>query len=181
MATVLVRRASIDDCERIAAIHVASWRETYRGMIPDAVLDRLSIPVRAQRWREIMSSNPTQPSFVAEIAGEPVGFSSGGARRGQALTQDAEIYALYVARRAQRNGVGSLLMSALVQGFRQRGWESRCLWVARENEPARRFYERLGGEIAAEKVENRPGYDLAEVAYVWSRLDGILTPPRASP
>ena len=31
----LVRPADVDDAAAIAAVHVAAWRSTYRGLLPD--------------------------------------------------------------------------------------------------------------------------------------------------
>jgi hypothetical protein len=41
-----IRRASQSDARAIAEVHVASWRETYRGIVPDAFLDALSVAER---------------------------------------------------------------------------------------------------------------------------------------
>jgi len=36
---VAVRRATIDDAVDIADVHVATWRATYRGLMPQSLLD----------------------------------------------------------------------------------------------------------------------------------------------
>jgi hypothetical protein len=48
------------------------------------------------------------------------------------------------------------------------------LWVLRENAKARRFYERLGGVVVAEKEERRAGGVLVEVAYGWRGLGPLM-------
>jgi hypothetical protein len=47
-----IRRAELSDAKGIAAVHVAAWRVAYRGLLPDDVLDRLSIEDSAKRWWE---------------------------------------------------------------------------------------------------------------------------------
>ena len=47
-----VRWATADDAAAIAAVHIASWRAAYRGLLPDAVLDSLSLEARTDHWRE---------------------------------------------------------------------------------------------------------------------------------
>jgi len=131
-----IRPATIEDCGRLAAMHVAASQETYRGIFPDAVLDAMSVPERADRWREIMAANPDHPVLIAEEANDIVGFANGGPRRGDELGQDAEVYAIYVLRYAQRRGIGRRLMALLASDFETRGWRSLCLWVARDNHPA---------------------------------------------
>jgi hypothetical protein len=38
-----VRPATPDDADAIASVHVRSWQAAYRGIVPDAMLDALSI------------------------------------------------------------------------------------------------------------------------------------------
>ena len=45
--TVRVRAATADDAAGVARVHVDSWRATYKGLMPDAVLDGLSVDNRA--------------------------------------------------------------------------------------------------------------------------------------
>ncbi len=46
-----LRRAVADDSESIAALHVACWAETYRGLLPDALIDSMI----ARRWGRIVN------------------------------------------------------------------------------------------------------------------------------
>jgi len=42
----MIRPATPEDARAIAEVHVASWRYAYRGLLPDDVLDRLSVEER---------------------------------------------------------------------------------------------------------------------------------------
>ncbi|WP_094542339.1 hypothetical protein [Brucella grignonensis] len=57
-------RATIDDADKLGAVHVASWRETYAGILPDDMLAGLSIEMRSAMWAKILSD----PSAFAETA-----------------------------------------------------------------------------------------------------------------
>ena len=50
----MIRPATVDDAAAVAHVHVSSWRSTYRGLMPDAVLDSLSVERRAEFWREVI-------------------------------------------------------------------------------------------------------------------------------
>ncbi len=47
------------------------------------------------------------------------------------------------------------------------------IWVLADN-PSRRFYERLGGQLVREAEVELGGQRLRELAYGWKNLDGAL-------
>jgi len=51
MTSVTLRRATLDDAEALGALHVASWHETYVGIIPDEMLAGRSVGERVVRSR----------------------------------------------------------------------------------------------------------------------------------
>jgi len=75
----------------MARVHARSWRATYRGLLPDAVIDDVvaSRPVRIKRWR-MWLAKPKQRggSFVAELDGRLVGFVFWGPRVGEDADPD---------------------------------------------------------------------------------------------
>jgi ribosomal protein S18 acetylase RimI-like enzyme len=176
-----IRAAARSDAPAIGRIHIASWRETYRGTLPDHLLDNLSAVVRAAMWQGALDRDPPVLLFVGQLAsGELVGFAGGGARRGSAPPHDAEVYAIYLLRAARRRGCGRRLMAALAAALRARGFKSLCLWVLRENAPARRFYERLGGQVVGERTETDGGHAFNEVAYGWADMASLCSSSSAN-
>jgi len=177
---VRIRPATRADAPRIAATHVASWRESYVGLVPDAMLSSLSVEGRTAKWMRILGE-PRIPAatdvYVAERGDEITGFGSCGAQRTGDLKDqgyDAEVSALYVLRASQRRGLGAGLLHALAVNVADRSFKGLGLWVLRENRPARRFYERYGGEIVGEREEVREDGTLAEVAYGWADLQALV-------
>ena len=43
---LLVRVATFTDAREIAEVHVAGWKAAYRGMVPDELLDELTVDGR---------------------------------------------------------------------------------------------------------------------------------------
>lgn len=56
-----IRAATPNDAALIAGVHVASWRETYAGLLPEAMLSDLSVSDRTGRWARIFgkASHPS--------------------------------------------------------------------------------------------------------------------------
>src|SRR5215831_12466698 len=110
-----IREAHETDIAAIATVHVASWRSTYRGLVPDEYLDGLSVPDRERRWREVFSTvGGAHCIFVAEDPGLGIiGFADGGSSRDGVGGLDGELYAIYLLERSQRRGVGRRLVKAV--------------------------------------------------------------------
>jgi hypothetical protein len=48
---IVFRTATAEDSAAVAALHTASWRSAYRGMLPDRYLDVAIDDERAQLWQ----------------------------------------------------------------------------------------------------------------------------------
>lgn len=170
MILTIIRAANLADAEAIAEVHVTSWRESYEGIVPKAILDALSVSERTERWRGILAQVGRQPVHVAEQEGRLVGFAQGGKNLSDELGQEMELYAIYLLSRIKRQGVGARLLKAVVNDFTQLGANSAGLWVFKENYPARRFYEHFGAHPSKEKANDRYGHEVMDVGYVWTDL-----------
>jgi L-amino acid N-acyltransferase YncA len=171
---ITIRAATPADAPAIGRIHVEGWRETYRGVLAQDLLDSVSAVVRAAMWRGGLESERPILLFVAQRAsGELVGFAGGGSSRATFLAHDAEVYAIYVLRAAQRRGCGRRLMAALAEALHARGFKSLCLRVLEENAGARGFYQRLGGVVVGEKIAMDGAHAFREVAYGWDGLASL--------
>jgi ribosomal protein S18 acetylase RimI-like enzyme len=171
-----IRIASLADTPDLASMHIASWRETYVGMLPAGMLSSLSVDARTAMWAQIMREPATSSStvvYLAELDRKIVGFGSCGLQRTEMLKDrgyDGEIGAIYVLKAFQRHAIGTRLLFALASDLSRRGFGAASLWVLRDNAPARRFYERYGAQVIAEREDVRKDGVLVEVAYGWTHL-----------
>ena len=172
-----IRRAGPADALALGRLHVAAWHETYRGLVPDALLAGLSAEERGKAWEEILRDpggfGDSHVHLAEEEEGELIGFAACRAQPDATLAADGfcgEIGAIYLRRIAQGRGIGRLLMRTVAADLGERGCRGASLWVLRDNMPARRFHERLAGEVVGEKREVRPEGELVEVAYGWRDL-----------
>jgi ribosomal protein S18 acetylase RimI-like enzyme len=173
---VIIREARIEDAAGIAKVHVDTWRTTYAGILPDEHLANLSYERREKLWIDYILSDAESRDFnhVAENdAGQIVGFVSGGPERKNDPDYKSELYAIYILKEYQGQGIGHSLTQTLVKRLLQSGMNTMLLWVVSDN-PARRFYEALGGQqIKTERVE-LGGVMIDEVAYGWTDINTIL-------
>ena len=169
--TILIREAVENDVEGIARVHVQGWRESYKDFLSPEALAGLSVDERMQMWQgSFRQPNPQARLLVAETdEGEIVGFARGApVRRGEGsdrLDAEAEIAAIYLLDEVKRRGIGRRLMRGVLDHLAAQGFRSVGLWVLKENLPARRFYEALGGTPGAEQSFDLRGQMVVEVAY----------------
>jgi ribosomal protein S18 acetylase RimI-like enzyme len=117
---------------------------------------------------------PDEAIIVGVSKAQVLGLGHCGLQRTPMLPFPGEFFCVYVAPEAQRHGVGTALMLEMVRFLVSRRIGAASLWVARDNVPARRFYDRLGGVVWAERQEARPDFVLPEVAHAWCDLSIIL-------
>lgn len=168
----LVRQAGPDDAAGIARVHVATWRTAYRGLLSDDFLASLNESAYADRWRRTLTGGQDRV-YVAENADGVIGFASGGKERAGEGGYSGELYAIYVLREAQGHGHGRRLVQAVVGGVRELGLRDMIVWVLRDNVPARRFYEMLGGTYVREQPITIGSTLLQEVSYGWPSLESV--------
>ncbi len=165
-----IRRATTDDVTEVATVHVRSWQVAYRGLIPDEVLDDLSVERRAAMWRQILGLNLAGHAVLvaqADGEGEVCGFVHvGPARDGDVDPGTAEVAAIYLLAEAWGQGTGRELMAEAVRTMRDAGYQSAVLWVLVANDRARRFYEIAGWSCdGTEKSEPFGPATLVETRY----------------
>lgn len=177
-----IRAAVMEDCGTIGRLHVEAWRETYPGLMPGWVIERLTPADRAAQWRQGLERGTKGPIVcVAEAEdGSLAGFVAAGPSRDAAFPWQAEIYALYVLQRHQRGRLGVSLLRRLGAALAARGRRQVGLWVLTANAPARAFYERIGGRCVHQRVDESEGWACDETAYFWDDFPRALEtePPR---
>jgi ribosomal protein S18 acetylase RimI-like enzyme len=166
----MIRLARPEEAAAIAYVHVRSWQQAYRELMPADYLASLddSLDRREAWWRETIVQG-TQTVFVA-LSGEQVaGWISVGASRDEDVDQAAtgEVSAIYVLADHWGSGVGRALW---LQGEKQlagQGFTALTLWVLVDNHRATDFYRKAGLQPQAASIRSlsRGGQTLEEIRY----------------
>src|ERR1700686_5241088 len=167
----MVRPAVLDDSAAIARVHVASWRTTYQGLLPDDFLSSLSEESYSDRWRRVIGDGQSRVFVVDDEDQEIVGFASCGRERAGETGFAGELYAIYILDRAQRQGHGRELVRAVAGALREMKLPDMIVWVLRDNTAPRHFYERLGGVYVRAQPITIGTATLEEVSYGWGGLE----------
>jgi ribosomal protein S18 acetylase RimI-like enzyme len=161
------------DLAELGRLHVQAWRETYPGLVPDAVIARLDASERTAIWRGVLARGGR--IRLARRDGALVGFGASGAQREPELMPYAgEFYAIYLLRRAQGGGLGRALMAAMAGDLLAQGMAAANLWVLDGNHLASGFYAALGGRVVHQRAFRERGWEGRDTAYAWDDLTHLL-------
>lgn len=163
-----VRNAEAKDADAIAKVQVDTWRSTYAEIVPSEVLDSLSHKQRLEYWSGIIAREGVERIFLVAEDQENgvVGFCICGANRDQDSEFVSELYAIYVLEKHQSQGIGRTLFEKCKKWSIGREMTSMIVWVLKDN-PYRRFYETVGGEVVSERMFSIGETELPEVGYGW--------------
>jgi ribosomal protein S18 acetylase RimI-like enzyme len=167
-----ITHASPDDARVVAQIHVDSWREAYKSILPAQYLASLSVEKRQTWWEKCIDDGKPE-LLVARSTGSVHGWINFGASRDEdASLTDGEIWAIYVSPSSWSLGIGRQLWSNASARLRSQGFRSCSLWVFPQNARAIGFYEAAGFALdtISPKSFQLAGLQLQEVRYV-RRLD----------
>lgn len=168
----IIRPAGPADAEDIAAVQQAAWAETYDGILPETVIQRVGALWGIGHWKRVLSQvdRAAITLVIEDDDAGPIGFAVCGPQRGEVDGFDAEIYALYLLAPAQRQGLGTRMMGAMARLLRARGFSSLLVWALAANAGARHFYQALGGTPIGPRLARLFGEDMAEAGYGWDDM-----------
>jgi len=163
-----VREATVEDAAAIAHAHLASWKTTYPGIIPQEYIDGLRVENGIAQWQAQLAEKKVSV-LVAEDEGGVFGFAAGGAILHPVEGYQGELGAIYLLASHQRKGAGAALIRRVATDLQRQGFTNMVVWVLRDN-PACGFYQRMGGvQVGAQMIEIG-GEPLPEIAYGWPQI-----------
>jgi ribosomal protein S18 acetylase RimI-like enzyme len=164
---MIFRTATPKDTDIIALIDVESMRAAYSGILPQSYLKNLSLKEHKKAWAKRLKEKETFVIVAQNGTGEVLGYAYGGRTRKEDPVYFGEIYRIYIHPSHQRRGVGRMLMRVAAERLAAEGIHSLLIWVLAAN-PARKFYEALGGKLVRSIPNRIAGLTLEGVAYGWT-------------
>jgi L-amino acid N-acyltransferase YncA len=163
---ISIRPGTGSDAEGIARVHVDTWHETYRDILPPRVLSAQTYARRLALWRQTLARDMDRLVLVAEADKQVIGFATSGRNRTAAVPFTAEMYTLYILPEWQGEGIGQELFRRSAAQLAGQGHRNLVTWVLADN-PSVGFYEWLGGIPVAERDERFGMAVLRQRAYGW--------------
>lgn len=129
------------EIDEMAELYVKSWRATYKGIIPDKILDTITLDRFSKIWKEYITkeNNGIFGAFENDIF---LGFG--------AFTPDEEIEntlyldSLHIKDEYKGKGVGTKIINYLKGYAREKGYKGVSVSIMSGNDRARNLYTKLG-------------------------------------
>ena len=178
-----MRPMRVGDLPQVAAMHAASWRTAYRGILSDAYLDGDIIADRERAWeaRRGEVESGSRVALVVEgherhgpshrILGFAYVIPEADPVHGSCLDN------LHVVDGARSLGLGTqlLLRAGLDLADRKPAHRGLYLWVYAANVRAQRFYERHGARSVGSRTHPAAdGRNVAALRYAWHDVSDVV-------
>ena len=166
---IIYREAAVADIPQVAGVHVESWQKSFRGIVPQDYLDKISVENRILQFHRGFEQKYFYKMFVAESPETGVvGFADFGRSHGENKSE-ANLYAIYFLPEFQRKGIGGSLLRLCQKEMLKHGFKSMSL-DALEESPYRNFYEKMGGKLVGTGTHTLGDIEFKTVVYRWEDL-----------
>lgn len=183
---MIIRQAGVDDALAMAHVIVDTFMQANQGVMPEEALEKRrkewTYEASARSWEETLrgidgGKDPHCCVYVAEnAAGEVVGLAYGSPSvAGEGI---GEVGMLYVRADHQGQGIGRALVQAVAAYLAQQGMPTLYIAALAASEPARRFYESLGGQLVGTREDYENGVLIPLVVYGWADTQALISARR---
>jgi diamine N-acetyltransferase len=147
MPDLTIRRAATADAEMLASLGARTFAETFGHLYPPEDLAAFLADAHGLARTQADLADPRRAVWLAETAGEPVGYALAGPCELPHPDVDeacGELKRLYLLKAWQNGGAGARLFEAAEAWLLAQGATSLWIGVWSQNVGAQRFYARRG-------------------------------------
>ena len=162
-----VRYAKIEDMELASKIKLDGWKDAYKGIISDDILQNLNYDENQKKFEAGFDEGFF--CVCENEEGEVVGFCKFGERQDVEdeghEEYDCEIISLYVDPVNIGKGIGKQLFEFVLSELRNKNKKKVILWCFEKNISAKVFYEKMGGSLIGCKEQKIGAHIYIEVGF----------------
>ena len=168
MEDIIIRNIEEKDIPDVVDIQINGWKSAYKGIVDDNILNSMNRNERIEKRRNDYKENGF---IVAELNNQVVGFCRyiDSNKFTQDISNiDCELLALYVNPDLKYNGIGTKLFQFVTNEFKSKNKTTMILWCLKDNEPSKKFYTKMGGEIIKEREIEIGEKSYCEVGFMYN-------------
>lgn len=146
-----IRLNRIEDQEGMARIKVDCWQDTYKNIIDQSYLDSLNYEIQTNKYIDSFDEYKNMVLVAEDVNDHKIiGYSCFSTDANEYA--DAELISLYIDKNYSRQGVGTSLLRETIKELKKYNKKTMMLWCIKENKNAIKFYEKMGGIKAFDKM-----------------------------
>ena len=159
---VVIRKVQLGDANTLAYIQTESWKAAFDRILDAETLKNCTDIDRAIAMYQRLLNENKGNGYLLSVDGTPHCIAYWDAARDAELAGKAEIISIHSLPENWHKGYGSQMMNQVLKDIKEAGYSEVVLWVFRENNRARAFYEANGFVLTD---TSKPAFDTEEVLY----------------
>lgn len=161
-----IRLNRIEDQEGMARIKVDCWQDTYKNIIDQSYLDSLNYEIQTNKYIDSFDEYKNMVLVAEDVNDHKIiGYSCFSTDANEYA--DAELISLYIDKKYARRGVGTSLLRETIKELKKYNKKTMMLWCIKENKNAIKFYEKMGGIKAFDKMAKIDSKVYQEYGYLF--------------
>lgn len=157
-----IRKVRQGDENTLAYIQTESWKAAFAGILDEETLVKYTDLNRATAMYRQLLDNNTGNGYILSVDGKPHCIAYWDAARDEESAGKAELICIHSLPDNWHKGYGTRMMDQILKDIREAGYSEVVLWVFRDNNRARAFYEAEGFTMTG---ISKPAFDTEEVLY----------------
>ena len=155
--------ATEDDAQTIIELRKQIWSTTYCGFYPDSMIDEFDYSWHLEKELQRIR-HPECRVYRIVKDDHNIGYLS------MRKTDEVMLQSLYILDEYQHQGIGRLAFGFVKQYCRENEADSFICHCLPENWNARQFYDKMGGKVIAEDMDNEESW-MNSVIYLFDALE----------
>ena len=143
--------ATENDAIAIVELRKQIWSTTYRGIYPDCMIDNFDYPWHKEKELQRIRRSD-YAVYLITIDNLNIGYLT--TRKTDIIT----LQSLYIVDEYQHQGIGKQAFDFIVKYCKENNAHTFICHCVPENRNARLFYEKMGGRIVGEDLDNEESW-----------------------
>lgn len=148
---IMLIPASENDAMDIIELRRQIWATTYRGIYPDSMIDEFDYSWHKEKELQRIR-HPQYAVYLISDSNRNIGYLT--TRKTDIIT----LQSLYIVDEYQHQGIGKQAFDFIIKYCKENHAHSFICHCVPDNYNARLFYERMGGKIVGEDLDNEESW-----------------------
>ena len=163
---MIIREAVKDDIKNIAKLYITNWKETYKGLLCEEFLNKLTQEYGEKKWQKYLKEG--NPIFVAYEEDVFLGFVA--CKKDEEVEDCWYLDSLHINKNSRGKGIGTALICKVGQHALKEEYKTMSICIVKGNDNAKMIYEKLGAVHYKDFIDDFGGTKSNSQKLIWKDL-----------